>query len=128
MLRRECEANMQWVVTREEFVCPVITVTLVLFGVFIAGIVLLYKYFVPSIDCVRNILFITFTLICAIFSTLLSVSSIRIDSAGLLTAMMISVYGVWLCANALYSAPADQCSHLPMRDLDPAEGINWLTV
>jgi serine incorporator 1/3 len=119
---------MQWVVTREEFICPVITMTLALFGVFIAGIVLLYKHFVPNASCLRNILFITFTVILASASTLLSVSSIRIDSAGLLTAMMISVYGVWLCANALYSAPVDQCSHLSHHHLAPEDGINWLTV
>ena len=102
--------------------------TAALFAGFVAGIVLLFVYFAPHAHCSRNIALITVTLLLSVAATTLSVSSIRIESAGLLTAMMISVYGVWLCAAGLYSAPPDECSTLGLEQTSPEEGINWMTV
>lgn len=119
---------MQRVVTRPECICPVVLATAVLFAAFVSGIVLLYIYFSPNVRCSRNIALITTTLLLSVAATALSVSSIRIESAGLLTAMMISVYGVWLCAAGLYSAPPDDCSSLTIQQTAPEEGINWMTV
>jgi hypothetical protein len=120
--------SVQAVVDREECVAPVVTVTATLFGGFIVGIVLLYTYFTPHAGCSRNIAFVTVTWVLSLAISVLSVSSIRVDSAGLLTAVLISVYAVWLCASALYSAPVDHCSRLSLQHVSPEAGINWMTV
>jgi Serine incorporator (Serinc) len=116
------------VIGRVDCMLPIIGVTVLLFLGFFVALVLLYVFFAPSGGCSRNIAFVTVTLLFAIAVTALSVSSMRIESAGLLTAALICVYGVWLCASALYSAPLDSCSKLSQSAVAPNQGTNWLTV
>lgn len=119
---------MQRAISREECVGPIIATTILLYIGFLASIVCLYFFFAPYATCSRNIAFVTFTLLLAIAVTALSVSSIRIESAGLLTAALISMYGAWLCASALYSAPLGECSPLSLESSRPHDGTTWITV
>lgn len=117
---------MQAMISREQCMLPVVGITVVLYVGFFIALVMLYIWFAPSGGCARNIAFITFTLLLSLGSTVLSVSPIRIESAGLLTAALVSAYGVWLCASALHSAPLDNCSELPVNS--GTSGTTWLTV
>jgi Serine incorporator (Serinc) len=107
---------------------PVVALTVLLYAGFLTSIIVMYIFFAPSAGCSRNIAFVTFTLILSVAVSVLSVSSIRIETAGLLTAGLMCAYGAWLCASALYSAPLDSCSTLTDNDTDGGHGSTWLTV
>jgi Serine incorporator (Serinc) len=76
---------------------------------------LLYASFAPNASCARNICFITFTLIICLLLFGLTTYAVQTHPGGLchtnfFTIGMLCPYFFWLCATALASSPAGQCS------------------
>lgn len=113
----------QAMVDNEAYRAPLVVLTAVLGLASLSAIGALYHFFAPTASCSINILFITLTLILGLAVTALSVSRLRTQDAGLLTAVLIVAYCVFLVASALMSLPPDSCTPTPV-DGD----VTWILV
>lgn len=110
-------------VDNDAYRAPLIVLTTLMTAATLAAFAILYHYFAPSATCSINIFYITFTLILSLAVTVISVSPIRTQAAGLLTSMLICAYAVFLLTSALYSRSPDECTPTPV-DGD----VTWLLV
>lgn len=76
----------------------------------LVGIGFLYHFWAPNASCSLNIFFITFTLILFLVYGTISVSSIRVQSAGLLTSAAVFAYCTYYTWSALQSQPPGDCT------------------
>ena len=74
-------------------------------GVLIAGSIVgmgfLYKYWAPSASCSLNIFFITWTFVLFLVYGAISVSPLRVESAGLMTSAAVFAYCMYYTWSAL---------------------------
>lgn len=76
----------------------------------IVGLGFLYAFWAPKASCSLNIFFITFALILFLLYGSISVSPLRVESAGLLTTAAVFAYCTYYTWSALQSEPTSSCT------------------
>ncbi|XP_065636850.1 uncharacterized protein LOC111988837 isoform X1 [Quercus suber] len=89
----------------------------------LAGIILMYIWYVPEPSCLLNIFFVTWTLVLLQFMT--SVSLHPKVSAGILTPGLMGLYVVFICWCAIRSEPAGGSC---IRKTEATDKTDWLTI
>ncbi|PIA42577.1 hypothetical protein AQUCO_02000192v1 [Aquilegia coerulea] len=89
----------------------------------ITGIILMYIWYAPELTCVRNIFFITMTLV--LLHLMTSVSLHTKINAGFLTPGLMGLYIVYICWCALRSEPPTEFCN---KKAEAAQKEDWLTV
>jgi Serine incorporator (Serinc) len=115
---------LQALIDRRECHCTLIALTALLFAGSLGGTIWLFLTFAPEPSCKRNIAFITMTLALGMIVTLLSLAPRTLQSAGLMTSMLVVAYGVYLCAAALMTAP----THAACSKVVDISNHAWITV
>ncbi|XP_044750598.1 probable serine incorporator isoform X3 [Coccinella septempunctata] len=87
--------------------------TLTMYGLVIAGVVLLFIFFSKSGDCGLNKFFISFNLIlCVVISVISIMPSVqeKLPRSGLLQSAIVSLYVIYLTWSALSNSPDTECN------------------
>ena len=99
------------------WVASLLVLTVSAYGLGIAGIVIMYKFFDPASagGCGLNVTFITITLVLAVVFSVVSLLP-QIKNGSLFPSAMIALYCVFLCFSALASEPNDyECNSMGNR-------------
>ncbi|GAB4821842.1 hypothetical protein N2152v2_008888 [Parachlorella kessleri] len=99
----------EWLLERERCSCVIVGLTgLLIVGSFV-GSGFLYKYYAPHASCRLNIFFITWNIVLFLVYGAISVSPLRVQSAGLLTSAFVFAYTTYYLWSALNSEPVSEC-------------------
>ncbi|GMI89498.1 hypothetical protein like AT3G24460 [Hibiscus trionum] len=89
----------------------------------IVGIIMMYIWYAPEPSCLRNIFFITWTLV--LIQLMISVALHPKVNAGILTPGLMGLYVVFICWCAIRSEPAgENC----IRKAEESNRTDWLTI
>merc|ERR1711937_312141 len=104
--------NDSWV-SKEHYgwVAGLLTLTSACYGLCVAGVVMMYKFFDPEGEtCKTNVTLITVTLLMFVAFSVISLLP-QVEHGSLFPSAIIALYTVFLCFSALSSQPADyQCN------------------
>ncbi|THU61058.1 hypothetical protein C4D60_Mb07t19280 [Musa balbisiana] len=89
----------------------------------ISGIILMYIWYVPSLSCSLNILFITLTLV--LLQLMILTSMHAKVKAGFLAPGLMGMYVVYLCWSAIRSEPQTEICN---KKAEVATSADWLTI
>eukprot|EP00204_Picochlorum_oklahomense_P001984 CAMPEP_0118800032 /NCGR_PEP_ID=MMETSP1161-20130426/2064_1 /TAXON_ID=249345 /ORGANISM="Picochlorum oklahomensis, Strain CCMP2329" /LENGTH=365 /DNA_ID=CAMNT_0006727811 /DNA_START=487 /DNA_END=1581 /DNA_ORIENTATION=- len=87
-----------------------VAITALFIAVALGGLLALYYFFVPESSCSMNIAFITSTIGLFLVYSLLSISDIRPDYAGLLASSIVFALCAFYTWGALNSQPSSECT------------------
>jgi len=91
----------EYLLERDRAAPILIGLTFILIAGSIVGMGFLYKYWAPNSGCSLNIFFITWTLILFLVYGTISVSSLRVETAGLMTSAAVFAYCMYYTWSAL---------------------------